>query len=244
MIYDTHAHLDFVSEDKLEEIENNYKIGVVVSNSVNIFSNKKNLEISKKYSKIKFAAGLYPEETLKKEDYEELEKFVKENKKDVFSIGEIGMDFSRELPEKEIQEYVFEKQLELAEKLNLCVSIHTRKAEREIIEILREFPKVKRILHCFSGNFKLVKEALQIGCYFSIPTNIVRSEHFQKMVREIPREKILTETDTPYLSPFKETENEPANIVEAIKVISRIWEVSKEEAEKQIEDNFKKLFLN
>lgn len=243
MIIDVHAHLDFLPEEKLEKIENNSKIKFVITNSVNMKSSLKNLELVKKYFKIKLAVGLYPEETLEKSDWEKFKDFVLKNKKYVFAIGEIGMDFSLDLPNREIQEFIFRKELELAEKLNVPVLIHTRKAEKEIVEILKEYPRVKKVLHCFSGNFKLVKEANEMGCYFSIPTNIVRSEHFQKMVKELPHEKILTETDSPYLSPFKEKENEPAFIEESIKKISEIWSVSEKKVEEKIEENFERVFM-
>lgn len=243
MIIDSHAHLDMI--ENLDEVitrakENNVEL--ILAQSVNTESLKKNLEIKNKYGDIiGLCAGLYPEETLKKSDFRILEDFVLKNEEKVMMIGEIGMDFSRKLPKKEIQEYIFHKQLELAERLGLPVSIHTRKAEKEIINILKSYPKLKRILHCFSGNFKLVKEAEMMGCYFSVPTNIVRSEHFQKIVKEVNKKKILTETDSPYLSPFREKSNEPSYITESIKVVAKIWKMSIEEAEEQILENSKKV---
>jgi TatD DNase family protein len=107
---------------------------------------------------------------------------------------------------------------------------------------LKNYPELKKVLHCFSGKKNLVKEATSLGCYFSIPTNIVRSEQFQEMLKIIPRQKILTETDAPYLSPFPEKQNEPAFIDESIKIISKLWNISTKETEKIIEDNFKKVF--
>jgi TatD DNase family protein len=242
MIIDVHAHLDFLPEEKLNEIQSNSNISFVITNSVNIESNKKNIELSKKYSKIKFAAGLYPEDTLKLKDFNYLSDLIAENKKKIIAIGEIGLDFSHELPDKEIQTEIFINQLDLAKQLNVPVIIHTRKAEKEVLEILKHYQKLKIILHCFSGSFKLIQKAIEIGCYFSIPTNVVRSEHFQKALEIIPRNKILTETDSPYLSPFKDKPNEPNFIEESIKTISKIWKMSEAEVEKQIEDNFDKLF--
>lgn len=243
MIIDVHAHIDFLSEEKLIETEENSKIKYVITNSVNLESCKKNLEISKKFSKIKLAAGLYPEDDLDIKKYDEFEDFVLKNKKNVIAIGEIGIDKTEKL-DFELQKEIFIKQLELAKKLKVPVIIHTRKAEKEALDILEEYKnQLKIVLHCFSGNFKLVKRGIEIGCFFSIPANVVRSEHFQKMVREIPKEKILTETDSPYLSPFPEEKNEPAFISESIKKISEIWDISEEKVEKQIEKNFKELFL-
>jgi len=153
------------------------------------------------------------------------------------------LDFSKEKPNKKLQEKVFIKELELAKKLKLPAIIHTRKAEARVLEILEDYKDQKIILHCFSGNFKLIKKAKGLGFYFSIPTSIVRSEHFQKMISELlPKEKILTETDSPYLSPFKEKQNQPAYIKESIKIISKIWDLSKEKTEKIIESNFNRIF--
>jgi TatD DNase family protein len=239
MIIDTHFHADFLDEVKLKEIQDDEKIKLVITNSVNINSCKKNTEISKKYQKIKTALGLYPEQTLTEEEFNLLLELIKKNKP--IAIGEIGLDKTEKL-DFEIQKEVFIKQLDLAKELNVPAIIHTRKAEKEVLEILENYSELKIILHCFSGNFKLVKKANEMGCYFSIPTNIVRSEHFQKMVKELPKEKILTETDSPYLSPFKEKDNEPRFITESIKKISEIWDVSEKEVERQIEENFERVF--
>lgn len=237
MIYDVHAHMDFFKEEELKSILEDSKIALVISNSVNLKSCEKNLELSKKYPKLKLAAGLYPEDNLRLTDFAKLKAFIEKNKKQVFAIGEIGLD-KLEKADFELQRRVFIQQLELAKELDLPAIIHTRKAEKEVIDILENYKYQKIILHCFSGNFKLINHAIELGFYFSIPTNIVRSEHFQKLAKEIPRERILTETDTPYLSPYKETKNQPAYIKETIKKLSELWELSKKEVESQIEQNF------
>lgn len=240
MIIDVHLHADFLDEGKLKEIEENKKIKLVITNSVNIESCKKNLDLSKKYPKIKLALGLYPEKNLKESDFNFLKDFVIKNKP--IALGEIGLDLYHYKENFEIQKEIFLKQLDLAKELYIPVIIHTRKAEKEVLDILENYPELKKILHCFSGNFKLVNKAKNLGCYFSIPTNIVKSEHFQKMVRDLPKEKILTETDSPYLSPFPNKKNEPVFIFESIKKISEIWGVSEVEVEKQIERNFNIVF--
>ena len=233
MIIDVHAHADFLSEEKLVEIQKDKKIRLVISNSVNLNSCKKNLEFSRKYSKIRLAAGLYPEEDLTLTEYSKFEKFVRKNKKEIIAIGEIGID------KKEI----FFNQLNLAKELNLPVIVHSRKAEKEALDILEDYKdNLKIILHCFSGNFNLIKRAVELGFSFSIPANIMRSEHFQKMAGEIPHERILTETDSPLLSPYKEMKNEPSFIKESIKKFSEIWNISEDKVEKIIEENFNKIF--
>ncbi len=242
MIIDIHMHADFLSEKKLNEIQEDKKISFVITNSVNLESCRRNLQISKIFPKIKLAAGLYPEENLKLSDFEKLERFILDNKNHIVALGEIGLDLHETKDNFETQKVIFIKQLELARKLKIPVIIHTRKAEKEVLDIIDKFKDLKVILHCFSGNFKLVRMGVGIGCYFSVPANITRSEHFQKMVKEVPRERILTETDSPYLSPFIGRENEPAFINESIKKISEMWSVSEDEVEKQIEKNFNSIF--
>ncbi len=251
MIYDCHAHLDLFNEKELKKIIENSKkqsIGAVISNSVDLNSCRKNLEISKKYSLVKCAFGFYPQDALSREtnkkikdSFQDLKKFVLKNKKSVFAIGEIGMDFSSG-KDKEGQEELFRQQLLFAEKLGVPAIIHTRKAEKEVIGVLKDFPKLKKILHCFCGNMKLAKKAEQQGCYFSIPCSVNRMQNFQKLLELVSKEKILTETDAPYLSPFKGKKSEPAYIRETIKIMANIWNMSEEKVEKQIEENFKKVF--
>ncbi len=244
MIYDCHAHLDYFKEPKLKSIIENAeknKVKNIITNSIDLNSCKKNLEISKKYLIVKLACGLYPNDKLNLKDYKAFEKFVLENKKFIIAIGEIGLD-STEPVNMNLQEQIFKKQLELAQKLNLPVIIHSRKAETKVIEIIKQYSKLKKIMHCFCGKLKLI-EQVDKNTYFSIPTNVVRSEHFQKMLTLIPKTRILTETDSPFLSPHKDVqENQPAFIQESIKIISKIWNISKQETEKQIEENFKWVF--
>ena len=219
MIIDVHAHLDFYPEKRLKELIENAKkngVGIIITNSIDIKSLKKSLLSFKGEPSIKIAAGLYPEKNLKLVDYEKFEKIVIENREKIVALGEIGLDLHHTKRNFEIQKKVFIKQLNLSRRLKLPAIIHTRKAEKETLEILGEYKDLKIILHCFSGSLELVKKGVGMGFYFSIPTSIVRSEHFQKMIKEIPKEKILTETDSPYLSPFRGKENEPAFIKESI----------------------------
>ena len=237
---DCHCHLDFFNEKELEEIMENSKEMIIISNSVNLESCKKNIEISKKYKNVRCAFGMYPEKlTLKK--FNEFSKFVFNHRRRLFAMGEIGMDFLHK-ENIELQKKIFKKQLDLAKKYAVPAIIHTRKAEKEVLDILESYKDLNLILHCFSGNFKLVQRAVEMGCYFSIPTSLVRTEHFQKLVLEIPRDKILTETDSPYLSPFVGEKNQPKNVKESLKKISEFWGIGFKEVEKQIEENFKRCF--
>ena len=248
MLVDVHCHLCFkdYDKDRNEVIRRAEKLNMtVIDSGTNLKDNKKSLELSKKYKIIKSSLGLYPLYAIKlkeKELQNEID-FIEGNKDKIIAIGEIGLDKSEENCNLEKQVEVFNKVLSLAEKINKPVIVHSRKAEKECIEILETF-KIKHIdMHCFGGNFKLVKKIQDNGWIFSIPTNIVRLFHFQKIVEETPMSQLLTETDSPYLSPYPEKRNEPSFVVETIKKISEIKKLDEEEAKKLIYMNFQKIFL-
>src|SRR3989338_2481386 len=248
MLVDVHCHLCFkdYDKDRNEVIRRAEKLNMsVIDSGTNLKDNKKSLELSKKYKIIKSSLGLYPLYAIKlkeKELQNEID-FIEGNKDKIIAIGEIGLDKSEENCNLEKQVEVFNKVLSLAEKINKPVIVHSRKAEKECIEILETF-KIKHIdMHCFGGNFKLVKKIQDNGWIFSIPTNIVRLFHFQKIVEETPMSQLLTETDSPYLSTFIEKRNEPSFVVETIKKISEIKKLNEEEVKKLIFMNFQKIFL-
>lgn len=247
MLVDVHCHLSFsdYDKDRDEVIKRAEKLNMtIIDSGTNLKYNKKSLELSKKYKIIKSSLGLYPLHAIKLNE-KELDNeinFIKENKDNIISIGEIGLDKSEEDCNFEKQKEVFQRILSLAEKINKPVVIHSRKAEKECIDILETF-KIKNIdMHCFGGNFKLVKRIQDNGWFFSIPTNIVRLLHFQSIVEQTPTSQLLTETDSPYLSPYKDKRNEPSFVVETIKKISEIKKLDEEETKKLIYMNFQKFF--
>ncbi len=247
MIVDVHAHLtDNYFNDKLDKIINNAKknnIVHIISNGINLEDNKKVLEISKKYNIVKAAFGFYPDDIIKS-TFEEIEKnleFIKKNKNKIIAIGEVGLDLYHNKELKK-QKEIFIKIIELAEKINKPLIIHSRKAEKECIEILKELKFKKALFHSFTGNFKLVKEIEKNNWMLSIPCNIVRSEHFQNIVKNFNLNQILTETDSPYLSPYKNKMNEPSFIVETIKIISKLKNLEKNEIKNIIFKNFQNFF--
>lgn len=260
MIVDVHTHLTFpqFSKDIDEVIERAKKAGVVsiITSGVDHESNVQVLELAKKYEIIKASLGIYPldavglghyddskRETIKLDVDSEIE-FIKKNKDKIIAIGEIGLDKSPEVDCKlEEQKEVFWKAIRLAEQIKKPIVIHTRKAEQECIEIL-ESSKIKNVvLHCFTGNLKLVKKAEDLGFYFSIPAVATRLKHFQEVINRVSLKNILTETDAPYLSPFKGERNEPSYIKETIKLISQIKKITEEEVENIIFSNYQNIFL-
>ena len=248
MLIDIHAHMEHPSfkTDISEVIERAKKAGVttIISSGTNHELNIKTLELSKKFPLIKPALGIYPVDALKlsEEDFEKSIEFIKKNKKDILAIGEIGMDFQEVQGKEKEQEDNFLRLLQLSEKLDLPVIIHSRKAEEKVIDVLESSKLKKIVMHCFSGSMKLVKRIEDNGWMFSVPCNIVFSEHFQKLAKQVSMSQLLTETDAPFLSSIKGQRNEPKNIVHTIDKISEIKNLDKEEVKKIIFMNFKKFF--
>ncbi len=191
-------------------------------------------------------------------DVDEELVWIEAHASDCVAIGEIGLDYNfKEFQTEEMREKqkeVFRKCLRLAKKIGKCVVIHSRKAELDAIEILEsqlgtndqtgraDSPKVKVVMHCFSGKKALIRRCVENGWSFSVPAVIARLEHFKMLVEMVPLGQILTETDGAYLSPVAGTRNEPVNVLVTLKEIARIKGISLEEVAGKIWENFEKLF--
>jgi TatD DNase family protein len=254
MLVDIHAHLDHPDFEK--DIERVLGENVtIVATGINFESNRFALDLAKKYPNVRCTLGIYPKEAFEYESKEHgfefkgfnideelkwIEEKINENKGKIWGIGEIGLDFVN-IKEDKADVDLFKKQLQLAKKHNLPVIIHSRKAEREVLDILKEefeegYKKV--VLHAFGGNKKLIKEGLGLGYCFSIPPVVLRSSHFQMLVKEAPMKQLLTETDSPYLGHEREGRNEPKNVKFTIQKMAEIKEISEAEVERIIYDTF------
>ncbi len=258
LLVDTHAHLDhpwlYKDLDKIIARAKEAGVKAIITSGITYYTNRIALKIAKNYDIVRCSLGLYPQDAManelksvknkevkKKANIDEELDFIKKNKNRIIAIGEIGMDLKTGSNEKE-QKQLFLRQLELAEMLKKPVIIHSRKAEQQVIEILESTKNKKIMMHCFGGRLKLAKKAADNGWSFSIPTNIVKSEHFQHIVREVNINQLLTETDAPYLSPFTGKTNEPAFVAETIGKIAQIKGFEAEEVANNIFLNYKKLF--
>lgn len=265
-LIDVHCHLthDYF-KDKLDEVlKRAEKAGLkaIIISGVNPEANREVLVLVKKHPKlIKASLGIYPIDALGIQpdgagmahhkgpiDLEKEFKFIEKNKEAVHCIGEVGMDFhwasKEETYEKQAEN--FRKIIRFAIKIKKPLVIHSRKAEEECLQILEEEIKNKEIpviQHCFSGRKALMTKGAELGHYFSIPPVITKSFNFQTLVKKVPLTQLLTETDSPWLSPYKEQMNEPAFVTESIKQIARIKELSEEETAKQIWKNYEKVFV-
>ncbi len=249
MYIDVHCHLDLVEKErKIESViknalKNNVKI--IVANGVNKETNKKVLEYSENYKEIKASLGLYPIDALSMDDNEinEVLRFIEDNKGRIVAIGEIGLDF-KETEDKKRQIEIFKKILKVARKINKTVIIHSRKAEKECIDIMEKEKIRKAVMHFFSGKINLINKIIKNNWLLSIPTIVKNSEHFQKIVEIAPIENLLCETDSPFAHHNKERINEPANVIYSYSKIAEIKRLNIKEVEKIIEDNYKRVFIN
>jgi len=237
MLIDTHAHLNFpdYGKDLDKVIKRSVKNGVkkIICASSNLTDSAKAIEIAKRYPDIVYAAvGIHPhqsdfqEKIPIKEQIEKLKELAK--KKEVVAVGECGLDFSPAPPvekdrsEKE-QVFLFKKQIEIALNLDLPILVHSRQALPQVLEILQSFKnkqslllrnKLTGVFHCYSGGKSDIKKVEELGFYFGLDGNLPYDVGLQNVVKEIPLEKILLETDCPFLSPepYRGLRNEPKNV--------------------------------
>jgi len=244
---DVHAHLDHARFEKdLDEVIRRFrKEGgkYIISSGVNPATNRKALEIAKKYDAVKVSFGIYPVGNFGEDINAEI-NWIKKYKDDCIAIGEIGLDYDddKRRAESEMQKELFEKMLNLAKKIGKMVIIHSRKAELNAIEILEEMKMKKVVMHCFCGKKSLIRRCVGHGWSFSVPPVIARLEHFKMLVKMVPMGQLLTETDAPYLSPVVGTRNESANVAVTIKIIAEIKGLTEDEVAGQIFINAKRLF--
>lgn len=244
---DVHAHIseEIFDKDRDKILDECKEKGIFVINcGGTLESNRKSLKLLK-YTNVNLNLGIYPiqaSEMSDKEFFEEL-KFIEENKNKIVGIGEVGLDFYwvKDEEKRLLEIERFKEIVWLANKLRLPLNVHSRNAEKETISILSKMAFVPVILHAFGGKWKLAKEGAAEGFYFSIPPNILINKARQKLVKELPIERLLTETDSPYLGPTKE-KNTPLNIPLVIQKISEIKKMSVEEVRKQILKNAGDIF--
>ncbi len=260
MLVDVHAHLNHSRYEAIEKVIESCRKNkvIVVNNGLNPKTNRSCLELAKKHPDVvKAALGVYPLDGLNIPDPDalgiarELEKvdidkeieFIEKNKKDVIAIGEVGMDYKFVKDKNKEQAANLMKFVELAEKLRVPVIVHSRGAEKDVIELLETFKTKKIIMHFFSGSMKLVKRIEDNGWFISIPCAVDRSQQYQMIAEKVNINQIFTETDSPYAPPAGEEINEPSFVKNSIKIIAKIKKMTEEEVENNIFMNFQKLFL-
>ncbi len=245
MLIDVHAHLDFpqFDSDREQIIEKARKGGILVINSgMGPDGIEKTISLVKRYDNIFATLGLSPQE-FEKEIIDETVELIRRYRNDILGIGEVGLDYYwiKDPHERRKELENFNRFIELSRELELPLVIHSRDAEEDVINRLKE-ENLPVILHSFSGNPEQAEDAISLGCLISIPASVVYSKKKQKLVEDLPLESIVLETDAPYLSPKPRTRNEPVNIKLTRDKIAKIKGIDKAIVEESTTENAKRFF--
>jgi TatD DNase family protein len=247
---DTHAHLDDPSfEGDVDKVIN--RAGAVgVTRIINIGYRpaiwRTTVALAQKYPAVNFALGLHPNHAEEEAEtvWAELRRLIGETRP--AAVGEIGLDFFRDHASRATQLRVFDRQLELAAEMKLPVVIHQRAAEADLIGMLREPVATPWILHSFDGTRALAETAVSAGCYFGVGGLMTKaaSAELRNVIKGIPTDRLLLETDSPYLVPrgVKNRRNEPANIPSIAQALAELLERPVDEVARRTTENAERLF--
>ena len=248
MFIDTHCHLSLEDYDNISAIiDENRKSGIekIIISGCTKVSIVESLELSSKYDDVYLTLGYHPSEVndINDDDLFLLKEQLCSNK--VVGVGEIGLDYHYGTDDIELQKELFRKQMSIAEKLKLPVVIHSRDAVSDTINILKEFPKVKGVIHCFSGSYETAMIYISMGYKMGIGGVLTfKNSKLSDVVKRIGINNIVLETDSPYLSPepFRGEKNSSKNIPYIAKKLSEIFDISIDEVSKVTLENTYELF--
>jgi TatD DNase family protein len=248
---DTHCHLDFdVYDNRRDEIvaeTNAAGVHTIINIGVDRDSSVRSVELADTYDSVYAAVGVHPHDAKTLTD--EVEHKLRElaHRKRVVAIGEIGLDFYRDLSRRDIQRKAFRCQLELAAELKLPVVIHTRQSFREVVDIVREYASslAGGVFHCFPGSIEDAFEVIALGFVISVGGIITfKGAKMAQVAAEAPLDKIILETDAPFLAPvpYRGKENRPAYVKYVYKKLAELRGIGVDEVEKVVDRTAQKLF--
>lgn len=252
MLFDSHAHYNdekfdgdrFTLLDKMKE----NGIGYIVNAADSMASIDKILPLCGRYDFLYAGVGVHPEEAgnLSEADIDKLKEFARHEK--VVAIGEIGLDYHYDDVPKEVQQYWFDRQLTLAEEINLPVIIHDREAHFDCIDILKkhDIKRIGGVMHCYSGSCEMAEEIMTLGMFFGFGGTVTfkNAKKVQRAAEHIPIERILLETDSPYLAPEPHRGEKNSSLLMhcVAEKIAEIKGISVEEVERITTENAKRLY--
>jgi TatD DNase family protein len=234
MLFDTHAHLTFdaFDADRAELLAGLETWGLLLNPGSDLQNSRAAAELAERHPRVYAAAGVHPHDAQNvPPDYlQQLEALVRRDR--VVAVGEIGLDYHYDYP-REVQQRVFREQLALAQERELPVIIHDREAHRDCMDILAEFPQVQAVFHCYSGSADMAKILLGRGYFLSF-TGVITFPNARKtleVLRDAPAERILAETDAPYLTPVphRGKRNEPSYVRHVVQTMADVRGVAFEE---------------
>ena len=253
MLIDTHVHLDDEKFDEdREEIINSFKdndLELVINVGADIESSKKAVMLAKEYDTIYAAVGVHPHDAkdIDSNTLDILRELSKEEK--VVAIGEIGLDYYYDNSPRELQKQWFREQIKLAKQLDLPIIVHSRDASQDVFDIISEESegrKLRGVIHCFSESLEMALEYIKLGFYISLggPVTFKNARVPKEVAKEVPLEKLLIETDSPYLTPqpHRGKRNEPKNVRYVAETIANLKGISYEKVKNATNQNTKMLF--
>lgn len=244
---DTHCHLDMLKseEDLKESLE---RVDFLMTIGCDKEEIKKAIEIANKYENVYVSIGYHPYDVneITDEDLKDLKELAREEEK-VIAIGECGLDYYRDITPKDKQIYFFERQIEIAKELNLPLIVHSREANRDTEAILKNYAPFEAggIIHCFGGDLQMMEKCVDMGFYISFAGNITypKAESLREVLKKVPLDRLLLETDSPFLAPQKKRgkPNKPSYIFYTRDFVANLLGSSPEELEKITDENAKRL---
>ena len=250
LLIDTHCHLDFPQFDQdrdlVIKLAREAGVEYFVNIGTNLDSSIVSCALAKQYPGVYASVGVHPHDAdsfdFQAED--RLKELAKNNK--VVAIGETGLDYYRNLSSEKNQEQAFDKQIELAKALNLPLVVHSRKAEKPVMQILKAAMPLRVVVHCFSGDKDFLNDCLKLGFFVSFTCNITykKAQDLRELVKLTPLDRLMLETDAPYLSPegFRGKRNTPVQIKLLAEQVAQIKGVSFEQIADKTTQNAKDFF--
>ena len=251
LIFDTHAHYDDEAfdfgRDALLSAMPEQGVGLILNPGCDLETSKKAVALAQQYPHVYAAVGYHPENCAPYQpaDLDTLREMAKLDK--VVAIGEIGLDYYWEQnPPKEFQQEVFRAQLALAQELSMPAIVHDRDAHADCLAIVKEFPTVRGVFHCYSGSVEMARELWKRGWYtgFDGPVTYKNARKTVEVAAEVPLDKLLLETDSPYMAPVPKRgeRNDSRNIVHIAAKIAEIRGMTADEIIRISRENGKRLF--
>ena len=249
MLTDSHCHLfyDQIFRDIDNVLIRSKILGVsrFICVGTNINDSLLSLDIAEKFENVYCSAGIHPHDSqdVDKDYIQQIELIM--NSKKMIAIGEIGLDYFRNISSKKNQIKVFNELLQLAEKINKPIIFHNRDADQDIIDILSSYPNVIGVSHCFSSTLSTAKKLLDMGYYISFSGNLTfKNSNLSTVAKYLPLDRLLVETDSPYLSPepYRGKPNEPGRTRYVAEKLAEIHNISFESVAEQTTKNINKLF--
>ena len=249
MIVDTHCHLYFEELNKdLDGVlsrANELGVNTFICVGTNINDSQESLNLAQKYKNIYATAGIHPHDSkdAAEDDLQELRKLLDNEK--IVAVGEMGLDYFRNISNSDTQKIVFKDQLKLAEETNKPIVFHNRDADEDIINILSDFPNVIGVAHCFSSSYETAIKLIEMGFYISFSGNLTfKNSHLPEVAKKLPLDRLLVETDSPFLSPvpFRGKTNEPGRTRYVVEKLAEIFDSDIDQIASITTANAKNLF--